>query len=277
MSVKITIAGEGLSFEKEADMLKAGQIIAFLSNDTPAQQTPPSYYSPTPGKLLGVGETSRRSPRQALIESDAKTNTEKIVVLAHFICERDGTLSFSPKEIQVEFKKAGESLPKNFTRDFNQAIALGYILENDDQGGYILTDLGLDVLESGFLNNRQNSPLSGSKKRKGGKSKKVTTVRDEVSDLQIVPQLNGYPDYWSLSTKGSKILWLLAYAEENRVTEGLTPVEIEFMASKLKDQIKTGDFTALTKNNIKKGWMTTGKGFSKILKLGEDSLKAQQT
>ncbi len=275
MSVKVTISGDGLSFEKETDMLKAGQIIAFLSNDT-AQQTGSQYYPAPAGAILGSGNVQRRSPRTALQESDASTNAEKIVVLANFICERDGTQTFSPKEIQVEFKKAGEALPKNFTRDFNQAIATGYILEGEDRGLYLLTDLGLEVAEKGFSEARKTTPTSnGSSKRKGGQKKKITSVREEVDNLEVVPHLDGYPDYWSLSTKGVRVLWLVAFASENNIS-GLSNVEVSFLASRLKDQIKAGDVTPLTKNNIKKGYMTTLKGLSKILKPGEDFLKEQK-
>jgi hypothetical protein len=274
MSVKVTINGEGLSFEKETDMLKAGQIIAFLSSDTSIQQSGTQQYSSQNGVLLAP-DTQRRSPRMALMESDAKTNAEKIVVLANFICERNGTSSFSSKEIQVEFKKAGESLPKNFTRDFNQAVASGYILENDEQGDFILTDLGLEVLSSGFDGFRQNVNGTASKKRKGNKNKRSSTVRSEVTELEIIPQLGGYPDYWSQTVKGVRILWLLAYALESNVPEGLTTVEIDYLASKLRDQIKVGDIPALTKGSVKKGFMTTSKGYLKILKPGEDFLKAQ--
>ncbi len=275
MSVKVIINGDGLTFEKETDMLKAGQIIAFLSNDNLQQAG--NQYSPTPaGTVLGAGNVQRRSPRTALQESDASTNAEKIVVLANFVCERDGTQTFSPKEIQVEFKKAGESLPKNFTRDFSQAITSGYILEGEDRGLYLLTDLGLEVAVQGFGEARRIVPSSaGSKKRKGGKQKKIMSVREEIDNLEIVPHFEGYPDYWSLSTKGSRVLWLVAFASENSIS-GLSNVEVDFLASRLKDQIKAGDVPALTKNNVKKGYMTFTKGVSKILKPGEDFLKEQK-
>ena len=276
MSVKITINGEGLSFEKETDMHRAGQIIAFLSSDVAVDASAVRAYPSSPIAVLGVGETQRKSPRQALSESDAKTNAEKIVVLANFICIQKGVGSFSPKEIQVEFKRAGESLPKNLTRDFMTAVVQGYILENDE-GDYSLTDLGLEVVEGGFSNIQKTTKNGASKKRRSGsKAKKTTTIREEVTSLEITPQLNGYPDYWSYTVKGSRILWLLAYATENNISDGLSPSEVEYLASKLKDQIKTGAFTALTGSNIKKGCMTTTKGYSKILKIGEDFLKAQK-
>lgn len=275
MSVKITISGDGLSFERETDMHKAGQIIAFLSNDATMGMTTADPYSPAPVAVLGTSENRRKSPRQALMESDANTNAEKIVVLANFICERNGVDTFSPKEVQVEFKKAGEPLPKNLTRDFNTAITQGFILENDE-GDYSLTDLGLEVVTSGFGDYRQVAGGGTTKKRKGGKSKKVTTVREEVTELEITPQMEGFPDYWNFTVKGTRILWLLAFASENNVSDGLTPVEVEYLASKLKDQIKPGDFTALTKNNIKKGYLTVKNGHAKILKIGEDFLKSTQ-
>lgn len=275
MSVKITINGEGLSFERETDMLKAGQIIAFLSNDTSVKVMTSEAYSPTPVAVLGTGDVRRKSPRQALMESDAKTNPEKIVVLANFICERNGVDTFSSKELQVEFKKAGEPLPKNMTRDFKTAVAQGYILENDE-GDYSLTDLGLEVINVGFGGYQKTTGGGGVKKRKGGTGKKTTTVREEVTNLELTPQMEDYPDYWTLTVKGSRILWLLAYASEQNIREGLTPVEVEYLASKLKDQIKPGDFTALTKNNTKKGYMTNSKGYTKILKNGEDFLKTAQ-
>lgn len=276
MSVKITISGDGLSFEKETDMHRAGQIIAFLSSDVPVDPSIVRAYPSSPVAVLGVGESRRKSPRQALSESDAKTNAEKIVVLANFICTQKGVETFSPKEIQVEFKRAGESLPKNLTRDFMTSVSQGFILENDE-GDYSLTDLGLEVVEGGFGGVQKATKNGSTKKRKNGsKSKKPTATREEVTNLEITPQLNGYPDYWSYTVKGSRILWLLAYAAENNISDGLSPNEVDYLASKLKDQIKPGAFTALTGSNIKKGYMTVTKGYAKILKIGEDFLKEQK-
>lgn len=276
MSVKITISGDGLSFEKDTDMHRAGQIIAFLSSDVAVDASIVRAYPTSPVAVLGVGETRRKSPRQALSESDAKTNAEKIVVLASFICTQKGVETFSPKEIQIEFKRAGESLPKNLTRDFMTAVAQGYILENDE-GDYSLTDLGLEVIEGGFTGVQKTTKNNSSKKRKGGsKAKKSTPIREEVTNLEITPQLNGYPDYWSYTVKGSRILWLLAYASDNNISDGLSPSEVEYLASRLKDQIKIGSFTALTESSTKKGYMTTVKGCAKILKIGEDFLREQK-
>lgn len=276
MPVKINISGDGLSFEKETDMHRAGQIIAFLSSDLAVDTSVGREYPSSPVAVLGLGEARRKSPRQALSESDAKTNAEKIVILANFIRIQKGVESFSPKEIQVEFKRAGESLPKNLTRDFMTAVTQGYILENEE-GDYSLTDLGLEVVADGFASSQNSAKKGSTKKRKGvAKGKKANAVRDEIINLEITPQLPGYPDYWSYTVKGSRILWLLAFASENNLADGLTSNEIECLASKLKDQIKPSAFTSLTESNIKKGYMTNPKGYAKILKIGEDFLKAQK-
>ena len=274
MTLRIFITGDGLSFEKEVEMHRAGQIIAFLSSDVvPEVSVIQPHSAPS---LLGVSESPRKSPRQSLNDSDAKTNVEKIVVLGNHFCTQRELDSFSPKDVQGEFKRAGEALPKNMTRDFNTAIAQGYILENDE-GEYSLTDLGLEVIGTGFTSKQRTMRTSPGKKRRGsGKTGRGPAVREEVLNLELTPQLDGYPDYWTYTIKGSRILWLLAYAAEHGITDGLSSGEVEYLASKLKDQITSQAFAALTKSNIKKGYMTSTKGYSKILKVGEDFLKAQE-
>lgn len=268
--VKIKINGEGLTYEKETDLQKAGQIIAFLNADTSST----SNHNKSELGILPGNVSPRQSPRQSLMASDAKTNTEKIVVLADFICKRDSLNVFSPKEIQVEFKRAGEPLPKNFTRDFINAVVQGYILETDEHN-YVLTDLAVDALREGFNTQRSSGTSITSKRRKGGKSK-VAVLRDEVRVLEITPNLEGIPKYWEISTKGMRIIWLLTYADHKGISDGLSSAEISHLASKLKDQIKVIDFTALSKNNIKKGFMTpiASSGLTKILKVGIDALEA---
>lgn len=277
MAVKISINGEGLTYERETDLQKAGQIITFLNSESLQSGNNTRYSNSTDSGMSSGLLGSRQSPRQALLGSDAKTNIEKMVVLADFVCRRDGITAFSPKEIQIEFKKAGEPLPKNFTRDFSKAIQQGYVLEGEEKGTYNLTDLATDALRDGFSTQQSITMTTSSRKKKRGSKggSKGAIIRDDVTKLEITPSLEGYAGYWEIAIKGMRILWLLAYADEHGVSTGLTSAEISYLSSKLKDQIKTGDFSALVSNNIKKGYMVSNSssGLNKILKPGVDTLK----
>jgi hypothetical protein len=91
--------------------------------------------------------------------------------------------------------------------------------------------------------------------------------------MEIRGDMEGYPDYHKLPTKGDKILWLLEYAFKKDV-KALTPAEVDALSVKLRDRVESGGFTALNARNVKNSYvMKTAEGFQ-IQKRGSDYLSS---
>jgi predicted transcriptional regulator len=258
MEVKIHIEGEGLSFDGETTITKAAQVIAFIKAE--AQ----SGVSVRPSFLPTIINTST-PPRQLILESGAKTNPQKIAVLGKYLLARDQH-SFSAKEIQELLKKTGESLPRNFGRDLREAVRSGFIFEDQDmQGQYVLTEMGVEATERGF---KVVKGLSAARSRKNGSSgKQKIKISDGVSALEITPNEAGFPEYWNLKNKGHRILWILGYAHNHQISS-LIPKEIEFLATRLRDNISASGVNALTGALVKRGFVAAATKQYRILQPG---------
>jgi hypothetical protein len=268
-NVKITIEGEGLSLAKNTTLQKAGQIISFLGygSDTSSVQT---------DRATGVGApllpTKRLLPKEFITNSNAKTYPQKITALAVCLKEQNDQDTFTPQELKLLFKKMGDE-PKNFTRDLKSALELQYITCTDSTAElYELTDNGIDAYGEAF---------SATVSRKGTTSKKSSVskgVREEVKSLELIGSMDGYLDFYKLPTKGDKILWLLEYADKNGVVS-LTPPEVDFLSTRLRERIESGGFTALNERNIKKsftkkmaeGFQIQKRGSDYLLSLGKEA------
>jgi len=262
-NVKITIEGEGLSLIKQTTLQKAGQIISFLGYNKNGAVSSTESISGIDAPLL---PNKRLQPKDIIVGSNAKTYAQKITALAMYLKEQLGQNVFTPQELKILFKKMGDE-PKNFTRDLNTALEFQYVFCVDSiTEQYELTHKGTEEVRGGFTGivAKKNS---GIKKTVGSKS-----VRDEVNVIEIVGALDEFPDYHKLTTKGDKILWLLAYADKKGVN-ALSSAEIDLLSSKLRNRIESGGFTALNAKNIKNSFVIrTATGFQ-IQKRGLDYLK----
>ena len=260
--VKITIEGEGLSLVKYTTLQKAGQIISFLGHEQESVAAgSPSQIQPS---LIGT----RLQPRDIINNSGAKTYPQKIAALAKYLRDNSGQNTFSPQEIRLVFKKMGDE-PKNFTRDFSKAIEIQYILCTDtvtDQ--YELTDRGDDAVQNGFVEEVNNGKKTANPKKNTSKK----NVRDEVINMEIVGSLENYPDYHGLPTKGDKILWLLEYAFKKDF-KALSPAEIDYLSTGLRDRVEAGGFTALNARNVKNAFVAKAAEGFQIQKKGSDYIK----
>jgi len=257
--VKITIEGEGLSLTKYTSLQKAGQIISFLGMEQ-QQVSEQQVHNVSPALLV-----SSRQPKDFISDSGAKTYPQKIVALGKYFKDELGRETFSSQELRNLFKKIGDE-PRNFSRDFKEALERQYVNcvdQSNDQ--YELTDKGDEEFQEGF--SHKATKRSNSKKVSASKG-----VREEVKNLQILGSMDELPDYHDLSAKADKILWLLHYADTNNI-KGLTPAEVDFLSTELRDRVKTNDFAAHNTRNIKKSFVTkTSEGFL-IQKKGLDHLK----
>lgn len=269
MSVTITIDGEGLSLKKETTLQKAGQIIAFLGLEEGSIGAVAS--GGTSRNSTSLIPSSSSSPRDMINEAKAKTNAQKITVLGKYLSDKDGPDGFLIKEILLQLRKIGEE-PGNFTRDLKYAVSLQYIYVIDSkEGKYGISDKGINAIQNKFA----DEPRKPSAKGKGG-FKKAIPPRTEVTSLEMVSTLSGYPDFHTLPTKADSILWVLAYADGQKIAD-LTPKEVEVITDKLRNKLEQKAFSAHNKRNIKSGYVAQTDGKFKIQQKGFDRLKGLTT
>ncbi len=263
--VKITIEGEGLSLTKFTTLQKAGQIISFLGVDQGAEATPERAASSIP--LL----RTRLQPKDAIFKSGAKTYAQKIAALAAYLHDELQQETFSPNELRNLFKKIGDE-PKNFSRDFKEALERQYVLCVDASADqYQLTDRGDEAAKNGFTDEVPKKKAGGAKRPHTSKN-----IRDEVKALEINASMEGYPNYHSLPTKGDKILWLLQYAHSLGI-KALSPTEVEYISTELNERIESKGFTALNARNVRGAFVIKSTEGYRVQKKGSDYLQALES
>lgn len=262
-NITVTITGEGISLTKKINLQKAGQIISFLGME---QNIPASgsYDASSTPRLLASKPVQ---PKEIIVNSGAKTYPQKIAALGVYLRDHVGQENFTPQEVKVIFKKMGDE-PKNFTRDLKSATELQYVICVDPANEqYELTDKGAEAVSESFS-------TKAIKKSVGSKRAVISNgVRDEVRQLETVGTLEGFPEYYRLTTKADKILWLLAYADKNGV-KTLTPTEVDYMSGELRDKVDAKGFTALNQRNIKNSFVSKTVAGFQIQKKGLDHLKS---
>lgn len=143
--IKLSIIGDGLSFEKEIDQLLAGQIMALCLSGSQASSVRQNI----------VNTVSNKIEKESVVEYcdrfSPKRNPDKILVFAGYIREMENRDSFSSGEIKRLFRDAGEVLPANFTRDFKWVIKNGWFTPDSvKKGNFFITKTGIKVLADGF-------------------------------------------------------------------------------------------------------------------------------
>jgi len=275
MGVKVKLTGDGLNYETEATVIQAAKIIGFLNtqetlpgNYTNAQQTESSQAG-----FLGEKVRQMSSPREAIMETGAKTNAQKIVVLGSYILERDSTDEFSSGELKSLFLKAGEPAPRNLSRDVRDAVRAGYIAESFDKSdSYIVTNTGRKAASDGFK--AHGDPLSRRRKTHGGNGLKAkpAVIPEWLRDLSISDQLDNFPSYRKMKTRSDKILWILQWAKDNK-KERLNGGDIVCIADKISDNIPRSQIAATLSPYLSKSYVSkTADGYN-ILYEGTEYLK----
>jgi hypothetical protein len=263
MSVTITINGDGLALSREISLQKAGQIITFIGTD----ENLVSANSTSEDKIIS-GPSTMLSPRDAIIDADAKTNAQKITVITSYLTSKEQVESVNIKTVLVELRKMGEE-PGNFNRDVRAAESLQYIYWVNIKNGLVgISGKGRQAITEKFANE-----VKVKSKSKGGVFKKAIPPREEVQSLTISANLESFPDFHDLQTKADSILWILSYADSYGISE-LTPREVEVISDKLKNKIAQNTFSAHNKKNIKRGFVSSTDGKFKLQQKGIDHLKA---
>lgn len=259
MAVKLTINGDGLTFEKEIEMFQATQIMGFiaksevLTTNVSQDNVAPLMDTSAPVQpVMLVDETEKKyeSPRQAIDTLKAKTNPHKLVAIGLYLgATSQNSRILTHAEILSEFSKAGEPTPKNFPRDVNNAVADGYVYPESKTTFRLLSSTD-NLAETGFKKSRARS--SGSKQTSGPRAK--LEVRPEVDTLPIETTIEGLKGFFEVKDRSDKIMWILKYAENNGVI-GLNRKEIFHLSAKLGGDLDSQNFTNAHRPNIKNGYV----------------------
>jgi len=149
--IKIKIEGEGITFEDKIERSLVPQIIGLCvaqheKNSKAVFEDPFNFFDGTK-----TSSKKRESVAEYLQRRNPKRNPDKILALAGYIKDVQKKDHFFSEEIKSLFRQARESLPANFTRDFNWVIASGWIDEDPDkENAYFITTTGIKTLEGGF-------------------------------------------------------------------------------------------------------------------------------
>lgn len=278
MSVKVRLEGDGLNYETDSSVIQAAKIIGFLNTQEPLVDD----YIVTPqaairqNNFLNEDEVRQvASPREAIIESGAKTNAQKIVVLGKYIIERDNTDEFGSNELKALFLKAGEPAPRNLARDVRDAVRAGYITGSlDKSDAYIVTNTGHRAISDSFMIHGGQSVRR--KKRGTGGSNGTARLQSEpewLKDVSVSDQLDGFPSYRKMKTRSQKILWILQWAIINS-RESLSSGDIISIASKLGNSIPGKQVAAACSPYLSKYYISKGSEGYSILYEGTEYLKS---
>lgn len=268
MSVKVTLNGDGLNYSKDASVVQAAQIIGFLNNTETQAGDSSLRNEPI---ILGEPTKPRKSPREYLLDTGARTNTQKILALSDYVSKRDSVEVISILDVKSAFSKAGEPVPRNFSRDLKDAVQTGYISEDDNQAGhYFITNKGYEVLENSFEKGQR--AVRRRTKRSNGQGGSVVPINEKVSKLSFSDLLDGYPNYHSLNSKTERAMWIITYAKFNDI-ESLSGKEIEYVAQQLSDNIPNSQIAAAMRMPLAKGFISKIKGSYRIIHKGEEYLK----
>lgn len=271
--VTVHINGQNLKYDGKTSVTKAAQVIAFLSASTivnPVGQNTPNGSRVTDQPVISLGSL-KVSPRQILIESGAKVNSEKIAAFVYYLTKSSALNTCSVQDIKSLFGKAGEPMPRNFARDLKDAVRANYVFESVS-GEYELTELGSEAVGKKFV----LSNVTRQKSTKTRSKSKGLEVRPEIAEIEISSTETGFPPFHSLN-KGQQILWISCVIDNKFKKDELNMKEICFLIDRLKGNVTSGTFTALNDTNVKKGYLKPTKFGFKPTQPGIDRLAEIKT
>lgn len=278
MTVKISIEGDGLQYGGETNLHKAAQIIAFMGAEQSSLQNSGARVA-TSSSLMApstsVAQSNMMTPRQFINQAGAKTNVQKIAVIAKYLKDQ-GREVFVRSEIVEEFRRAGEVSPKNIGRDIKEAVIAGYICESPDQTGeYYLTNEGEEAVMGKFVMGKEGKKSKPKTKRVKSTNPSAEPTDTSLKALVFTSKIGGIPPYWDMK-KGDRIHWILFAAKAQKVDE-LTNKDIEYVAKELGDNIPSGNVDALSSVNRKQSRLHKKGRMYRILQPGIDHLQGLLT
>ena len=242
-STTIAITGK-VNYDDTITVAQAAQIIAFLN---PADEETATLGGPSLGDSSGQRGSSKKveNAREAINVSGAKTIPEKIVALAGYVLQ-DGGETFKADAIKVQFQRAREPMPGNFTRDMTSAITSGWVAEGE-AGEFYLTSKVEGVLDGGF--SFAAGGARGGRTRQGTRSrstapkkvKEKPTVFAAIDEFSVT--MDGFPAYNKMKSNKDKLLWAVKFAKTHDI-KGLSVQDIAWLTDHLGDGIPARQVSA---------------------------------
>lgn len=134
---RIEITGPGLSVTRSLPMRRLPALLDYLLRQEREQA---SARSPPQTEVAAAGTHAadgwRHGLRAYYDDKRPATNPERIAVLARFVEVAEGRTSFNKQEVRRRFLAAEVPLPRNFSRDFQTAVARGYLVALSDGYSY---------------------------------------------------------------------------------------------------------------------------------------------
>jgi hypothetical protein len=140
----------------------------------PAAQAPraPAATAPALTPEAHVRSTARPLSITELVQDKSPgTNAQKITLFAYYRDKHEGQQRFGRDDLKAYFAKAKEQPPRNYDRDFVEAVKKGWL--HEDGGESYVTSKGVEAVEAAFAGQRKYSTRPGPRRTLGrSKSKK---------------------------------------------------------------------------------------------------------
>ena len=141
-----TLKGEGIDFAGSVDQPTARSLLDVALGGKPLS----SFELPKSESSTSKAGSPPISLREFMNAHSAKRIPEKIVAIGEFLT-RKGTADFSKDDVLAHFRIAREAMPGNFRRDFNWAIATGWVAEDSQNPGrFYVTQSGKQAVDGKF-------------------------------------------------------------------------------------------------------------------------------
>lgn len=259
-AIQLAITGR-LSYSDEISITQATRIIAYL-NSQGSGVADELHLEDAPSGNQSERRSHKKveNPREALQESGASTNAEKIVTLAAYSLLDSDFETFKVEDVKSMFRRARETPPANFGRDLGTAVGAGWIFEADDvPGEYYLNSKVDSIFDGDFVFPKSSNGATGRQrsgsKRGPSKSKSRTAKPETLSDVdEFHPNLHGYPSYSILKSEKDRLLWIINYMSEKYDRKGLNNKEIAWISDHIGIGIPTDNISGAFRSAKRPGY-----------------------
>jgi hypothetical protein len=185
--LKVTVKGDGMSFERDVPREIGEQIVVFAITGQFAavksegatraedQTLGSQIESVAPEPEEQVKETvSRKSIREFFNEVNPPRNIDRIAAIGRYLQKYHGQTSFTYDDLIGWFEAAREKVPANLPRDIAWAIRAGWIAEShSEEDTYYLTGSGESVVDDHFPQEALDKTRQARKGRKSNTAAQV--------------------------------------------------------------------------------------------------------
>lgn len=112
--------------------------------------------------------------RELILDKKPRTHPQFITLFAYYREKHQNVASFKRDDLRSYYTASRENPPKNFDRDFVEAVKKGWIHEDADNS--YITSKGIEAVASGFAGGDEKQSRNASLAKKKKKKKKKRAV-----------------------------------------------------------------------------------------------------